>query len=112
MRKKRLEKRCEKLKSQPVINCSMVETKAVKPGSYTFKIVALLKEGENNTEIIKATEAIKIQSKPPASPKPATPVKITSFKVNGQVASSNPKLTFVINNLRTDASIALSWHVV
>lgn len=106
-----LEQKCEKLKSQPVLNCSMIQTKAIKPGSYTFKIVALLKEGQNNTEIIKATEAIKIQSKPPASPKPATPVKITSFKVNGQEASSNPKQTFVINKQRTDASIALSWQV-
>ncbi len=106
-----LEKRCEKLKSKPVINCSMVETKAVKPGSYTFKIVALLKEGENNTEIIKTTEAIKIQPKFAKPSEPATPIKIASFKVNGQEVSSNPKQTFAINKQRTDASIALSWQV-
>lgn len=109
-----LEKKCEKLKYQPILNCSMVETKAIKPGSYTFKIVALLKQGENNTEIIKATEAIKIQPKPPTTPKPpkpATPIKIASFKINGQEASSNPKQTFAINKQRTDASIALSWQV-
>ncbi len=106
-----LEKKCEKLKYQPILNCSMVETKAIKPGSYTFKIVALLKEGENNTEIIKATEAIKIQPKFAKPPKPATPIKIVSFKVNGQEASNNPKQTFAINKQRTDASIALSWQV-
>lgn len=109
-----LEQKCEKLKSQPILNCSMVETKANKPGSYTFKIVALLKEGKNNTEIIKATEAIKIQPKPPTPPKPpkpATPVKISSFKVNGEEVISNPKQTFEINKQRRDASIALSWQV-
>lgn len=106
-----LEKKCEKLKSQPVLNCSMVETEAIKPGSYTFKIVALLKEGENNTEIIKATEAIKIQPKFAKPSEPATPIKIASFKVNGQKVSSNPKQTFAINKQRTDATIALSWQV-
>ncbi|MEO1378286.1 MAG: hypothetical protein AAFW70_29255, partial [Cyanobacteria bacterium J06635_10] len=80
----------------------------------TFKILALLKEGKNNTEITKATEAIKIQPNPPIPPKPpfpATHVKITSFKVNQEEVISNPKQTFVINKQRTDASIALSWQV-
>ncbi|NJN10657.1 MAG: hypothetical protein HC815_22790 [Richelia sp. RM1_1_1] len=106
-----LEKQCEKLKSQPILNCTMIQTKAIQPGLYTFKIIALLKEAQNNSEITKATEVIKIQPKPPQSPKPATPIKITSFKINGQEVSSNPKQTFAINKQRTDASIALSWQV-
>jgi hypothetical protein len=106
-----LKNNCKKQEDKAVLDCSMVKTKAIKPGSYTFKIVALLKEGENNTEIIKATEAIKIQPKFAKPSEPATPIKIVSFKVNGQEASSNPKQTFAINKQRTDASIALSWQV-
>ncbi len=94
---------CEK--QQNILNCRNISTKAIKPGNYTFKMVLIPKQGEPVQEIVKATEAIKIESRP-------TPIKIDFFRINGQeVNKDNPKQTFVLNKERSDANITISWQV-
>lgn len=87
-----------------ILDCRNIVTRAIKPGNYTFKVVLIPKQGKKTTEIIKATEAIKIESQP-------TPLKILSFQVNRKEAKNNPKQTFIVNKKRSDASVNLSWEV-
>nr|MDJ0774439.1 hypothetical protein [Mastigocoleus sp. MO_167.B18] len=91
-------------KQENILGCRNISTEANKPGNYTFKIVLIPKKGEAAQEIIKTTEAIKIESQP-------TPIKIINFKINGKDVKNNPKQTFVLNKKRSDASINVSWKV-
>jgi hypothetical protein len=78
---------------------------ARKAGDYIFTLLVIPKEGE---EVSKKTDTIKVQPKPV---KPATPINIVSFEVDGQEVNQNPKRVFRLNELAANASITLNWEV-
>ena len=88
--------------------CKNVPTGAKQAGDYTFKLTVIPKQGEAEPEIAKNTPNIKIK---PIPPKPATPVKIVYFKINGQDASEKPKHVYEINKDRKPVDIIVSWKV-
>ena len=88
--------------------CQNVPTGAKQAGDYNFKLTVIPKQGEAEPEIAKNTPNIKIK---PIPPKPATPVKIVYFKINGQDASEKPKHVYEINKDRKPVDIILSWKV-
>jgi hypothetical protein len=88
--------------------CKNLPTGAKQAGDYTFKLTVIPKQGEAEPEIAKNTPNIKIK---PIPPKPATPVKIVYFKINGQDASEKPKHVYEINKERKPVDIILSWQV-
>jgi hypothetical protein len=90
------------------LRCSNVITKATKPGNYIFKLVLVPKQGLPGTEIIKATEPIKIEALPKVEI-PPTPVEIESFQINGQ--NAEPKYIIPINKQRFNGNINISWKV-
>ena len=87
---------------------------ANKAGEYIFTLTviptaeATPRDDKDKSVISKQTPKIKIQ---PPPPKPATPVEISSFKINGREVKNRPKQTFVLNKQRLSANIAVSWQV-
>lgn len=89
-----------------ILVCRNVPTDIRQAGKYTFKMIIIPKRAKaGDGEIIKATDAIKVE------PKKATPTKIIAFKINGEDVKSKPKHSFVISKQRSEASINVSWQV-
>ena len=88
--------------------CRGVPSGAKQAGDYTFKLTVISKQGSEESEITKNTPTVKIK---PVPPKPATPVKIIYFKVNGQDVTAKPKFIYEINKQRKPVDIILSWQV-
>jgi hypothetical protein len=88
--------------------CQNLPTGAKKAGDYTFKLLVIPKQGEGATEITKITPLVKIK---PIPPKPATPVKIIYFRVNGRDVSEKAKYIYEINKNRKPVDIIASWKV-
>jgi len=79
-----------------------VPTDAKQPGDYIFKLVAVVKQEQGTTEITRSTEPIKIKPKP---------LKILSFKINGQEAANKPKHVYLLNEQGDTVEVVLSWIV-
>ena len=88
--------------------CQNLPTGAKEAGDYTFKLLVIPKQGEGATEITKNTPLVKIK---PIPPKPATPVKIIYFRVNGRDVSEKAKYIYEINKNRKPVDIIASWKV-
>lgn len=88
--------------------CQNLPTGAKEAGDYTFKLSVIPKQGEGATEITKNTPLVKIK---PIPPKPATPVKIIYFRVNGRDVTEKAKYIYEINKDRKPVDIIASWKV-
>jgi len=88
--------------------CQNLPTGAKEAGDYTFKLSVIPKQAEGATEITKNTPLVKIK---PIPPKPATPVKIIYFRVNGRDVSEKAKYIYEINKDRKPVDIIASWKV-
>jgi hypothetical protein len=91
-----------------ILICQNLPTGAKEAGDYTFKLLVIPKQGEGATEITKNTPLVKIK---PIPPKPATPVKIIYFRVNGRDVSEKAKYIYEINKNRKPVDIIASWKV-
>jgi hypothetical protein len=88
--------------------CQNLPTGAKEAGDYTFKLSVIPKQAEGATEITKNTPLVKIK---PIPPKPATPVNIIYFRVNGRDVSEKAKYIYEINKDRKPVDIIASWKV-
>lgn len=88
--------------------CQNLPTGAKEAGDYTFKLSVIPKQAEGATEITKNTPLVKMK---PIPPKPATPVNIIYFRVNGRDVSEKAKYTYEINKNRRPVDIVASWKV-
>ena len=91
-----------------ILICQNLPTGAKEAGDYTFKLIVIPKQGEGATEITKNTPLVKIK---PIPPKPATPVNIIYFRVNGRDVSEKAKYIYEINKNRKPVDIVASWKV-
>ena len=91
-----------------ILICQNLPTGAKEAGDYTFKLIVIPKQGEGATEITKNTPLVKIK---PIPPKPATPVNIIYFRVNGRDVSEKGKYIYEINKNRKPVDIVASWKV-
>jgi hypothetical protein len=88
--------------------CQNLPTGAKQAGDYTFKLTVIPKQASGDIEITKDTPTVKVK---PIPPKPATPVNIIYFRVNGRNVSEKSKYTYEINKNRKDVDIIVSWKV-
>jgi hypothetical protein len=88
--------------------CQNLPTGAKQAGDYTFRLTVLPKQASGDMEIARDTPTVKIK---PVPPKPATPVNIIYFRVNGQDVSAKPKYVYEINKYRKPVDIIVSWKV-
>ena len=88
--------------------CQNLPTGAKQAGDYTFKLTVITKQVWGDTEIAQNTATVKIK---PVPPKPATPLNIIYFRVNGQDVSAKPKYVYEINKDRKAVDIIVSWKV-
>jgi hypothetical protein len=88
--------------------CQNLPTGAKQAGDYTFKLTVILKQAEGEAEITKNTPTVKIK---PVPPKPATPVNIIYFRVNGRDVSEKQKYIYEVNKDRKPVDIIVSWQV-
>ncbi len=88
--------------------CQNLPTGAKQAGDYTFKLTVIPKQASGDTEIAQNTPTVKIK---PVPPKPATPLNIIYFRVNGQDVSAKPKYVYEINKDRKPVDIIVSWKV-
>jgi len=72
------------------------------------KSAVIPKQAEGASEITKDTPLVKIK---PIPPKPATPVNIIYFRVNGREVSEKAKYIYEINKDRKPVDIIASWKV-
>jgi len=91
-----------------ILICQNLPTGAKEAGDYTFKLLVIPKQGEGATEITKNTPLVKIK---PIPPKPATPVNIIYFRVNGRDVTEKAKYIYEINKNRKPVDIVASWKV-
>jgi hypothetical protein len=88
--------------------CQNLPTGAKQAGDYTFKLSVIPKQASGNTEIAQNIPTVKIK---PVPPKPATPVNIIYFRVNGRDVGEKPKYVYEINKARKPVDIIVSWKV-
>ena len=86
------------------LSCQNVPTDASKVGSYTFKLTLVPTQVQGNPET-RETAKINILAKP------ATPVNILSFTVDGQNVAENPKRIYEIDKGERPGDIIVAWQV-
>ena len=88
--------------------CQNLPSGAKQAGDYTFKLSVIPKQASGDTEIAQNIPTVKIK---PVPPKPATPVNIIYFRVNGRDVGEKPKYVYEINKARKPVDIIVSWKV-
>ena len=94
-----LQKNCQ---LQQELICKNVPTQIRKPGDYIFELTAIPKKGEAEKPIAVKTDTIKILPT-------IVPIKLVSFKVNGQNAAG--KYLIPINPEQPIKPLVLTWQV-
>jgi hypothetical protein len=82
--------------------CQNVPTGIRKPGNYVFKLIAVVKQDQGKTELVRNTEPVKIQP---------LPLEIKAFTVNGQSSSQKPKHLYLLGQVGDSLDIAVAWEV-
>lgn len=86
------------------LRCQNVPTDASKVGNYTFRLTLFPVEGYGDPET-RNTANIKILAKP------AKPVNILAFTVDGKNVTDNPKRIYEIDKGKKPGDISVAWEV-